>query len=109
MKGPITQERMEQALDYLSDTDESCAALRADMARTEFKAKAVRAAMVKLSPGTSASAREAEADTSKEVADAWETHFKAMREHDAMKNKRATQAIVFEAWRSLNSNRRQAQ
>jgi hypothetical protein len=49
------------------------------------------------------------ADTSPDTEAAYEQYFKTMREFDAMKNRRATEAIVFEAWRSLNSNRRQAQ
>lgn len=102
----IDEKRLEQALTYLATTDEPCAALRTDMARTELKAKAVRAAMVKLSPGSSASAREAEADTTTEVEAAWETHFKAMHLYHAMANKRSTESVVVDTWRSLNSSRK---
>lgn len=105
----IDEQRLENALRYLATTDEPCAGLRADMERTEFKAKAVRAAMVKLSQGSSASAREAEADTSAEVGQAWEVHFKAMHDYHAMANKRSTESIVVDTWRSMNANRRQGQ
>lgn len=105
--GMIDDIRLEQALTYLATTDEPCAGLRADMERTEFKAKAVRAAMVKLSPGSSASAREAEADSSPEVMDAWEKHFKATHDYHAMANKRSTESIIVDTWRSINANRRQ--
>jgi hypothetical protein len=108
MKGPITQQRMEEALEYLSDTDEPCAALRADMERAEWKAKRTKSAIFQISTGSVAE-RNAVADTSTDTEAAYEKYFKAMQEHDAMKNRRATEAIVFEAWRSLNSNRRQAQ
>lgn len=77
------------------------------MERTELKAKAVKAAVFKLAEGSSAAAREAVADTSQEVAEAWETHFKAMHAYHAMANKRATEAIVVDTWRSMNANRRQ--
>jgi hypothetical protein len=103
----IDEKRLEKALTYLATSDEPCAALRADMARTELKAKATRAAMVKLAEGSSASAREAAADASQEVAEAWEKHFKAMHAYHAMNNKRATEAIVVDTWRSMNANRRQ--
>lgn len=105
----IDEDRLEKALKYLATTDDDCAGLRADMARTEFKAKAVRAAMVKLSTGSSASAREAEADTTTEVETAWESHFKAMHAYHAMANKRSTESIVVDTWRSMNANRRQGQ
>lgn len=107
MQGAITQERMEQALAYLSDTDEDCAALRADVERAEFKAKRTKAAVFTISDGSVAD-RNAVAETSNETATAYEQYFAALQKFDAMKNKRATESIVFEAWRSLNSNRRQA-
>lgn len=107
MQGAITQDRMEQALAYLSDTDEECAALRADVERAEFKAKRTKAAVFTISDGSVAD-RNAVAETSNETAAAYEQYFTALHKFDAMKNKRSTQAIVFEAWRSLNSNRRQA-
>jgi hypothetical protein len=108
VKGPITQERMENALQFLADTDEPCATLRADMERAEFRAKRTEQAIFTLSDGTVAE-RNALAKTSDETFAAYEQYFKAMQAHDTMKNRRATEAIVFEAWRSLNSNRRQAQ
>ena len=51
--------------------------------------------------------REGRADTHADTEAAYEQYFKAMREFEAMRNRRATESIVFEAWRSLNSNRRQ--
>lgn len=108
MGAPITQDRMEQALEYLAGTDEPCAALRADMERAEWRAKRTKAAIFQISTGSVAE-RNAVADTSPDTEAAFEKYFQAMRDHDAMKNKRATESIVFEAWRSLNSNRRQAQ
>jgi len=108
MKGAITQERMEDALQFLSDTDESCAALRSDMERAEYRAKRTKSAVFTISTGSVAE-RTAMADTHPDTESAYEQYFKAMHEFEAMKNKRATESIVFEAWRSLNSNRRQAQ
>lgn len=108
MKGAITQERMEDALAYLSETDEPCAALRADVERAEFKAKRTKASVFQISDGTVAD-RNADAETSSSTEAAYEQYFAALQKFDAMKNRRATESIVFEAWRSLNSNRRQAQ
>lgn len=108
MGAPITQDRMEQALKRLAETDEECAALRADMERAEWKAKRTKSAVFLHSEG-SVAVRNALAETSTETETAYEKYFSAMREHDKLKNERATEVIVFEAWRSLNSNRRQAQ
>lgn len=104
----IDEKRLEQALTYLATTDDECAELRADMARTEFKAKAVKASIFKLSEG-SVGLREAVAETAPETVSAYETHFKAMHAYHAMTNKRATEVIVVETWRSMNANRRQGQ
>lgn len=107
MKGAITQERMEHALQYLADTDEPCAALRADMERAEFRAKRTEQAIFKISDGTVAE-RTADAKTSPDTEAAWEKYFTALQAHEAMRNKRSTEVIVVETWRSLNANRRQA-
>lgn len=106
MKGPITQQRMEEALEYLSSTDESCAALRADMERAEFRAKRTEQAVFKISDGTVAE-RTAIAKTSADTEAAYEKYFQALQDHEAMRNKRTTEAIVIDTWRSLNANRRQ--
>lgn len=106
MKGPITQQRMEESLEYLSSTDEACAALRADMERAEFKAKRTEQAVFKISDGTVAD-RTAEAKTHKQTIDAYEVYFEALKDYHAMANKRATESIVIDTWRSLNANRRQ--
>jgi hypothetical protein len=99
---------MEQALAYLAETDEPCAVLRAEVERAEFKARRTKAAVFQISDGTVAD-RNANAETSNETELAYSGYFEALQKFDAMKNKRATESIVFEAWRSLNSNRRQAQ
>lgn len=104
----IDDKRLEKALHYLATTDEECAGLRADMERTEFKAKTVKATVFKLSEGSVAE-RNATAETDSRTVEAYEAHFKAMHEYHAMANKRGTEAIVVDTWRSMNANRRQAQ
>ena len=106
MKGPVTQQRMEEALEYLSSTDESCAALRADMERAEFRAKRTEQAIFKISDGTVAE-RTATARTSPDTEAANEKYFQAMQDYWSIANRRSTEAIVIETWRSLNANRRQ--
>jgi hypothetical protein len=78
------------------------------MERTEFKAKAVKAVIFKTGTGSVAD-RSAEADAHAETVAAYETYFKAMHAYHAMSNKRSTESIVVDTWRSMNANRRQGQ
>lgn len=104
----ISETRLEKALSYLATTDESAAALRADVERAEFKAKAVRDSMFLCSAGTVAE-RTALAGASKEYEAAMNAYFDALKESDSIRNKRTTEAIVIDAWRSLNSGRNKGQ
>lgn len=100
----ITEERLEKALRYLAETDERAASLRADVERAEYKAKAVRDKVFLLEEGSVAE-RNARAGTNSAYDDAMTAYFDALKASDAVRNKRATEAIVIEAWRSLNANR----
>ena len=100
----ITVDRMEEAVEYLVDTDEPCAQFRADHARAEFKAKSVRNVLFNGSMGTVAE-RNAKAETSKAYLDAKEEEFENFFQYEKMKNKRITETIVVDTWRSLNAGR----
>ena len=104
----ITVKRMEKSLTYLADTDETCAGHRADHARAEFAAKSIRNVIFKACEGTIAE-RNAEADTSESYKAAKEREFDEFFKYEAMKNKRATESIVIDTWRSLNSARNKGQ
>lgn len=103
----ISDDRMSKALTYLAETDEPCAILRADMERAEFKAKATKDALFMRLVGTVAE-RTAQAGASEEYSIAQNAYFDLLKSFEAMRNKRSTEAIVVEAWRSVNANRRQA-
>jgi hypothetical protein len=100
----ITQSRLQKALTYLAETDEPAAALRADVERAEFKAKALRDTVFLHVEGTVAE-RNSTAGTHSTYYDAMEVYFAALKASEAMKNKRATESIVIDTWRSLNSGR----
>ena len=102
----ITTERMEKALSYLAETDETCAQLRADMERREFKARAVRDALFMRLTGTVAE-RTAQAGASEEYKEAMNRYFDFISAYEHVRNKRQTESIVCECWRSVNSNRKQ--
>lgn len=106
-KGPamlINEERLQKALTYLATTDEPAADLRADAERAEFKAKAIKDAVFLAKAGTVAE-RQALAGASGEYCSAMDEYFDALKASDAMRNKRSTESIVVDCWRSLNSGR----
>jgi hypothetical protein len=102
----ITQDRMEDALAHLSETDGPCAELRSNMERAEYKAKAIRDAIFLREEGTVAE-RSAKAGASTDYEKAMNLYFDYLRLYEAMRNKRQTEGIVIDTWRSLNANRRQ--
>lgn len=106
LRAAITEDRVEEALRYLAETDEECARLRAETGRTEFKAKALKAALFTRGVGTVAD-RQAAAEMSEEYGQAMGVHFDALAAHEAMRNKRSTETLAVEVWRSLNAARRQ--
>jgi hypothetical protein len=102
----IDEARLAKALTYLATTDEPCAELRTDMERAEFKAKAIKDVVFRHLSGSVAD-RQAEAGTAEEYTEAMDAYFDTMQKYEAMRNKRTTETIVVETWRSLNASRRQ--
>jgi hypothetical protein len=101
----ISDERAEEAMNYLSSTDITCAVLKADMERFEWKAKAQKQAIFKIAGGTVAD-RTAIAETHDDVAAAMERYFAKLSEYGQMANRRATEVIVLDTWRTICANRR---
>lgn len=104
----ITTKRMEQALTYLAETDDKAAYHKAHVARTEYKAKAIKQSVFLHCTGTVAE-RTALADKSEQYKEAMSAYFEALREFEHVRNKRATEAIVIDVWRSVNSARNKGQ
>lgn len=101
----ISQEKMEKALAYLAETDETFAYHKAHALQTEKKAKAVRAAVVIHTEGTGP-VKEATAEASEEYQEALSNWFEAVRQLEHVKNRRETASTIIEAWRSLNASMR---
>lgn len=96
---------MESALDLLASTDEPCAEFKADVERAEYKAKKKKSVVFELSEGTVAE-RNAASETSAEYQTALEGYFTALQSYHALTNKRATQMILIDVWRSQNASMR---
>jgi hypothetical protein len=103
----ISQQRLEKAIIYLAETDETLAAAHVEMERAEFRAKATRDAIFLHSEGTVAE-RAAKAGVSTEYDEAMSLYFAALGGHDKIKNKRNTEELVIDVWRSIEASRRKA-
>ena len=101
----LTELRMEQALQFLAETDEQAAELLSTMERLEHKAKSMRHTAFLHLQGSVAD-RDAAANTAPDVQKAYAEYYSAIREFNALKNKRSTEIILIECWRSINSSRK---
>ena len=101
----ITDEQCENALKYLSSTDETGAILKGNVARSEYLAKLARSKVFLMSEG-SVEARKATAEVSPEVQQAEEDYCTAVVEFEKVRAKRQTRELIVETWRSVNANRR---
>jgi hypothetical protein len=101
----ITEQRLTQALKYLAETDEPAAKAKAYMLGLGGQEKTILATQFIGAEGTVAF-REATAMTSKEYAD-WASQYKgSVYDFEILRNKRSTEALIVEVWRSLNANQR---
>jgi actin-related protein len=102
----IDEARLAKALTYLATTDEELAELMDAMDRAEAKAEAIKDTVFLHEEGSVAD-RSAKARTAQVYQDAMDEYFKARREYTGKQNKRKTETIIVDVWRSLNAARRQ--
>jgi hypothetical protein len=103
----IDEKRMEQALLYLSETDDHYAKIKALMLRCEIICKRVRARIYLTAEG-SVESRKAAAEVHDEAIGADDTYIGALTEFESLKAKRSRAEIVIDVWRSLEASRRKA-
>ena len=101
-----TEQDAERALNYLAETDEPYA--KAYAAKDAFKEriKLAKAKVFLESRANTVKEREAEAESSEEVAsyvDDWEN---AVADWKLMDNKRKRAELTIDVWRSVNASRR---
>lgn len=101
----IDQEAMENALMYLTQTDEDFARLKALVNGLERQVKTIKAMAFKASRETSVSAKEQDAYASGE----YQNHLRkieiAEREMLEFQERRNTAVTTIDCWRSLNAAR----
>jgi hypothetical protein len=107
MPSVVDETRLEQALLFLSETDDAYAETKATMLRCEILCKRVRARIFLTSEG-SIEARKASAEGHGEAIQADEAYVAALLEYEALKAKRSRAEIVIDVFRTLEASRRKA-
>jgi hypothetical protein len=107
MKLENIEDRANDALRYLTDTDETAADLRHDVDRAEANYDAVVAAITFHSSAGSADKRKAEALLDERAQSAMLGIHEARRKYDAVANKRKSEAIAVDWLKSLYAHYRQ--
>jgi len=101
----ISEDRAEKALRFLVETDEQCALAKGEMERAEFGYKRTREAVFTHSEGTVAARQATAAQHSKTLA-AHEEYVKAIQSYSFLANKRETERIVLDVYRTISANKR---
>ena len=101
----ITDDRLTKALKYLAETDEPAAKAKALMEGLGEQRKTVKSIGFLDATGT-AGEREAQAYTTAQYIELQGKYENAIYEFEAMRNKRTTESLIVEVWRSEQANRR---
>jgi hypothetical protein len=101
----ISEERAEKALRFLVETDDSCAEARGEMERAEIAWKRTREAVFTHTEGTVAE-RQALAMQHANTREAHEIYVAALQGYWKLHNKRDTEKIVLDVYRTVSANKR---
>lgn len=94
-----------KSLEYLADTDETCAQAKASMKYYEHHLKTVKALDFLDATGTQKD-RESQAYAGNNYDKCKQAYRDAVFEYEKYNNKRKTAELTIEVWRSQNANRR---
>lgn len=101
----ITDERAEQALEYLQSTTGKIGEAKAELERSEILRKRVRRKYFLTTEGTVA-VREAEAECRVEVQEADDRYCEAVAAYESLRARRDIETITLDVWRTESANRR---
>lgn len=101
----VSDDRCQKALKYLASTDEDAARAKAHLEGLQEQRKTVKAMMFMQAEGAQQT-REQQAYNSDEYKQHIEKIENAVLDFETLKQKRLTEALIIEVWRSCNSNRR---
>jgi hypothetical protein len=103
----ITDERAEQAFEYLRDTVESIGAAKGRLERAEIMRKRSRKAVFVEVSGTVAE-RDAMAEVSKRAQESDDEYVSAVIAYESLRARRDIETIALDVWRTESANRRRA-
>lgn len=102
----ISADRLQKALEYLATTDGPCAQAKALMVGLQEQLKSVRAIAFIEAQGGTVTEREARAFASL----AYQSHIQKLQDatadYETMRNKRLTEELIVEVFRTLSANQR---
>lgn len=101
----ISEDRLQKALTYLAETDQPSAEARAMVKALEQRRKTVKGLAFLGASGTMAE-KEAKAYASQEYQDIVNDYENAVADAELYANKRKTEELIIEVWRSINAGRR---
>ena len=102
----ITDEAIEEALNYLATNADTAAAARGGRLRAEFERKRIKSRLILQSNEKSLGLREAWAECHPDYMNACEAEVKALEADEYYRNKRNACDAIIEAWRTENANQR---
>lgn len=105
MSAPLTPEAVEAAFDWLTGSSEELAMAKAQLNRSEFKAKKVFSRLFLRCEG-SIESRKAQATVHEEYEAAMETYFAAVEVWNRIEDQRDRAATIVDVWKSLQYNER---
>lgn len=102
----ISEDRRDKAMRYLLETDDTGAVAEGEVMRKAYMLELIKDRCFLIAEGNN-EVRRAKANTSADVSKAHEEWLQAYVASKRIKSKRESERIVWETWRSENSNRRQ--
>lgn len=103
----ISEDRLSKALTYLSETDEKSARAKAYSLGLEEQIKSIKGMLFVQLPGNMTVAeKESRVYASQDYKEHIEKYQNSVADYEILKNKRDTECLIVEVWRSLNASRR---
>jgi hypothetical protein len=102
----ISDQWIEEALEYLATSTDQIASARAQRVRAEFNRKQIRAALMLKSLESSAAMREAWAESHSDYKEACEQEAQAVEADEWHRSQRNKCDTIIEAWRTEQASQR---
>lgn len=103
----VSEERLQKALSYLATTDEPVSKAKARMKGLETQKDTIKAVAFLEAEGKGSQGEREHIAKASEAYRQWVSDYEeAVLDFELLNNKRNTEAMIVEVWRSLNASRR---